>query len=126
MTKKFNEFRFAGLNYNVFSNKYWTMNRTSEDGNKIVVKVADSHIFESKYGYGLILDAHHVLWLKDWQVSRNYYGNEVVLDRNYFNVKEWGDFSDNFADEPETCDWIWWARAAAEQAEAGTMVEWAR
>lgn len=33
--EEFNEFRFSGLEYRSKSNKYYTMNRVSEDENKI-------------------------------------------------------------------------------------------
>ena len=88
--EEFNEFRFSGLEYRSKSNKYYTMNRVSEDENKIVVKVADDHLIKTQYGYALILDYSHVVFLKDWQVSCNYFGNEVLLQREFFNVKEWG------------------------------------
>lgn len=117
MSKKdFNEFRFNGLNYRQVTNKYVTMNRVSEDGNKIVVKVADSHLLETRYGYALILDQHHVVFVKDWQVSKNYYGNEVVLDRNYWTVKEWGDFDEFFDDETQY-SFDEWKKVAEEQDE---------
>lgn len=124
MSKDFNEYRFHGLNHRIFSNKYFTMARVSEDESKIVVKVADEHLFKTRYGYGLILDASHVVWLKEWAVSTSCYGNEIVLDRNFFNVKEWGDFSDNFDDEPENCTWEHYLQVAKEQAAAGNPVKW--
>ena len=114
MKKDFNEFRFAGLNYRDKSNKYFTMNRVSEDENKIVVKVADEHLLQTKYGFALILDCSHVVFVKDWQVDRNFYGNEVILTKEYFNVKEWGDFS-NFGEEPENLKWETWLETAKEQ-----------
>ena len=114
MKKDFNEFRFAGLNYRDKSNKYFTMDRVSADKNKIVVKVADEHLLPTKYGFALILDCSHVIFIKDWQVDRNYYGNEVMLTKEYFNVKEWGDFSD-FGEEPENLKWETWLDTAKEQ-----------
>lgn len=126
MSKSFNEFRFEGLNYHSWSNKYYTMSRVNDDETKIVVKVADVHLLKTQYGYGLILDASHVVWLKDWQVSSNYYGNEVLLNKDFFNVKEWGDFSNNFMDEPEHCTWEHYLSVAKEQAAAENMVKWAK
>lgn len=64
MKKDFNDFRFSGLNYKEKSNKYFTMNRVSEDENKVVVKVDSVHLFETKYGYALILDNTHVVFSK--------------------------------------------------------------
>lgn len=126
MTKKFNEFRFEGLDYKVHSNKYWTMNRVSEDEHKIVVKMADCHIVETRYGYAIILDAHHVAFVKDWAVSLNWYGNEVMFNKEYFNVKEWGDFSEDFEDDEKACTWESMLEIAKEQRDAENLVKWAR
>lgn len=113
--KNFNEFRFEGLNHRECSNKYLTMNRTNADDTKIIVKVADSHILKTRYGYALILDWNHVVFLKDWQVDINYFGNEVLLTKEYWNVKEWGDFSDEFDEEPANLDWATWVEIAKAQ-----------
>ena len=101
MKKDFNEYRFEGLKHHRISNKYLSMNRVSENEEKIVVKVGDNHILETAYGYALILDSKNVVFLKNWQVSRNYYGTEVLLDKNYFNVKKWGNFENLFIEENE-------------------------
>nr|DAL74857.1 MAG TPA: hypothetical protein [Caudoviricetes sp.] len=110
----FNDFRFDGLNWRQYSNKYLTMERVSDDKNKIVVKVADEHIIQTKFGYALILDHSHVVFLKSWQVNNNYYGTEVLLTREYFNVKEWGEHED-FDEEPENLDFNTWLETAKEQ-----------
>ena len=115
MKKDFNEFRFSGLNFREKSNKYLTMNRVSADESKIVVKVADSHLLPTKFGYALILDCNHVVFLKDWQVSRNYFGNEVLLNKEFFQVKEWGDFSDEFDEEPQNLHFEHWLEVAIAQ-----------
>jgi len=52
--------------------------------------------------------------LKDWQVSQNYYGSEVLLQRDFFNVKEWGEF-DDFDDEPKNLTFDEWLDAAKAQ-----------
>lgn len=130
---KFNDFRFAGLNLRDKSNKYFTMDRVSADESKIVVKVADEHLLQTKYGYALILDCSHVVWLKNWQVDRNYYGNEVLLTKEYFVVKEWGDFSEHFCDEPDNLTWENWLNTAKVQDAAldedgfkMNMVHWSK
>ena len=117
MSKKteFNDFRFNGLNYKECSNKYFTMNRVSDDEQKIVVKVSEEHLLETKYGYALILDYNHVVFLKNWQVDHNYFGNEVLLAKEYFVVKEWGEF-ENFGEEPQNLDWNTWVKAAKDQS----------
>lgn len=126
MSKKFNEYRFDGLNYRTCSNNYWTMERVSEDETKIVVKVADCHLFPTRYGYGLILDRTHVAWLKDWAVSCNYYGNEVLLDKEYFAVKEWGDHEDFMDCAEDEMGWEHWLSVAKEQRDAVNVVKWER
>lgn len=114
--KDFNDFRFEGLNWRQQSNKYLTMDRVSEDETKIVVKVGSSHLIETKYGYALILDHSHVVFLKSWQVSENYYGNEVLLTKKFFNVKEWGEHED-FEEEPKNLKFEEWLETAKEQNE---------
>lgn len=114
-TKDFNNFRFEGLNWYQYSNKYYSMDRVSADESKIVVKVGESHILKTKFGYALILDYSHVVFLKDWQVSDNYFGVEVLLQKEFFIVKEWGTFED-FGDDPENLDFNTWLEAAKAQA----------
>lgn len=110
----FNEFRFSGLNMKDMSNKYFTMERVSDDETKIVVKVSDSHLVKTKYGYALILNCNHVVFLKEWQVSSNYFGNEVLMTKEYFNVKEWGSF-DDFDNDDANLSWDSWLSTAKEQ-----------
>lgn len=111
----FNNFRFEGLNWYQYSNKYYSMDRVSADESKIVVRVGESHILKTKFGYALILDYNHVVFLKDWQVSDNYFGTEVLLQKEYFIVKEWGTFED-FGEDPENLDFNTWLEAAKAQA----------
>ena len=111
---EFNDFRFEGLNWRQQTNQYLTMNRVSADEKKIVVKVADSHLQPTKYGFALILDDSHVVFLKSWQVSSNYYGNEVLLQKDFWHVKEWGLF-DAFSENDEDLKFESWLQAAKEQ-----------
>jgi hypothetical protein len=121
---KFNDFRFEGLDYQAYSNKYATMNRVSENGDKIVMRVADSHLLKTRYGWAFIIDAKHVIFLKDWNVNCNYYQNEVLFDRNYFVIKEWGYHPD--FDELDTLPTFDDYKAIAqEQQDAKNAVEWA-
>lgn len=117
MKKDFNEFRFSGLDYKLDSNKYYTMKRVSDDENKVVVKVAAEHLLKTKYGYALILDRSHVVFLKEWQVSQNYFGNEVILQRDFFSVKEWGNH-DDFENSDEYLTFDKWLEVAKEQDNA--------
>ncbi|MCW6662951.1 hypothetical protein NHG29_01560 [Aerococcaceae bacterium NML160702] len=121
---KFNDFRFAGLDAKKHSNKYLTMRRISEDGNKIVVKVGDNHLIKTKYGYALIVDEKHVVFIKEWQVSENYYGNEVVLDRNFWSVKQWGQHDAFIGIDEKEHDFDTWASVAKIQEESGNEVRW--
>lgn len=61
-------------------------------------------------------------------MSCNYFGNEVVLDRGYFAVKEWPPEKDkvlrDFDDDEEACEWGHWEHIAAIQQEAGNVVRW--
>lgn len=121
---KFNDFRFEGLDYQAYSNKYATMKRVSENGDKIVMRVADSHLLKTRYGWAFIVDAKHVIFLKDWCVNCNYYQNEVMFDRNYFVIKEWGYHSD--FDELDTLPTFDDYKAIAQvQQDANNHVEWA-
>lgn len=123
--KKFDEFRFEGLNARPASNKYLTMNRVSKDGNKIVVKVAENQLIPTKYGYALILDRTHVVFVKSWQVSQNWFGNEVILTKEFFNVKVWGEHND-FLDDSYNLTWDAWKTAAEDQNENEELpVKWA-
>ena len=72
----------------------------------------------------MILDDKHVVWLKDQNVDRNYYGNEVILNKQYFNVKTWGDFSDRFSSEPKNLEFNEWLDTAKAQQKAGNEVKW--
>ena len=125
--KAFNSFNnnlFDGLNHNIISNKYVTMDRISQDKNKICVNVSDSHLKKTKYGQALILDNTHVVFIKDWQVNRNYrnnYTNEVILDRKYFNVKTWGQHTD-FTSSKDLMTFDKWVNVAKKQK--NNKVEW--
>lgn len=129
MSRDFNNFRFSGLNYKPVSNNYWSMNRINEEETKIVVRVAPCHLMKTKYGYALILDRSHVVFIKDWQVGFAAYGKdcEVVLDRDYFAVKEWGDFDefDDLDEDDAQLTWNGWLDIAKQQQPV-TPVSWAR
>lgn len=111
----FNNFRFEGLNLKDVSNKYFTMDRVSKDEKKIVVKVSNTHVLETKFGYALILNRNHVIFLKNWQISNNWFGVEVLLNKDYWNVKEWGKF-DEFEEDIESLEWTTWFEAAKDQS----------
>lgn len=120
---KFDQFRFEGLKVRDRSNKYYELNRVSGEGAKIIVKVDDSHLLKTRYGYALILDDRHVVFVKDWQVEQNFYGNEVLLNKEYFNVKKWGQHED-FSPNSENHKWETWVRIARKQEAAGNKVRW--
>lgn len=114
MENNFNDYRFEGLDYTSQSNKYFTMKRYNKEETKIIVNVGESHLIETKYGYALILDYSHVVFLKSWQVNVNYFGNEVLLQKDFFNVKEWGNH-DEFSEIPENLNWETWVNVAKAQ-----------
>lgn len=122
--------KFEGLNLKKISNKYYTCDRVNADGTRIVVRVATGQLFRTRYGYGMILDRSHVVWLKDWQVSISYdkdglgdYFCEVIINKDYFNVKQWGEFND-YSDDAANLDWQAWLDAAKDQQAHGTSVAW--
>lgn len=125
MSKKdsFNEFRFRGLNATKHSNQYLTMNRVSNDNNTIVVKVGENHLIKTTYGYALILDRFNVVFLKQWQVSINWYGNEVLLNRDYWQVKQWGEH-DLFIEDKTQLSFDSWLNVAREQETNNNEVKW--
>lgn len=111
----FIEWLLGDLEYRKISNNYVTCKRFNETEDKIIVKVAGSHLFETQYGYGLILDARHLVFLKSWQVNSNYYGNEVLLSKKYFNVKESTKEFDEFFEDEEALKWEYWLESAKMQ-----------
>lgn len=110
----FNNFRFAGLNYRKMSNKYLTMNRVSADESKIVVRIGSDHILPTEYGYALILNSENVCFLKHWQVSDGPTNTEVLLQKEYFKVKQWGNFP-NFPTDDKNLAFESWLEAAKAQ-----------
>lgn len=129
-TKKqvFNDFRFEGLNAHQVSNKYLTMNRRNDSNSRLVIKVDSSNIRKTQYGYLLILNKTNVVFLKDWQVSDNYFGTEVLLDKKYFNVKEFGNWGDFEADDTYLIfdNWVKVAEEQSEREEDGTPINQVR
>jgi hypothetical protein len=114
MEKNFNDFRFSGLNYRECSNKYYTMNRINNDETKIVVKVESDHLLKTKFGWALVLNKCNVVFLKEWQVNCNWYGNYVLLEKSYFQIKTWGTF-EMFDDSTDLLSWEAWLNVAKEQ-----------
>lgn len=118
MTKNFRNFLIDGLELKTISNNYSVFTKTvSDDKNKIVVRVSDEHLLETKYGYALILDEETVVFLKEWQVERNYFNNVVILSRQYFNPKKWGTHSDFIGINEESHNFDSWLNVASEQKE---------
>lgn len=124
MSRDFNKFRFEGLNYHTASKSYWSMNRINEEETKCIVNLAEEQVVPTRYGYAVILDRTHVVFVKDWQVSRGMYGKgyEVMFTEQYYTVKEWGNHED-FA-TAEHLDTFADMLAAAKEQEATCF--WAR
>lgn len=124
MSKKdFNQFRFEGFKQVKESNKYMIMNRVSADETKVIVAVGENHLIKTKYGYALVLDINHVVFVKDWQVDQNYFSNEVLIDQKYFNVKEWGEH-ELFCENDDALSFDYWLSAAKQQQEADNLAKW--
>lgn len=111
--KDFNKFRFDGLDYQVHTVKYVTMDRVNADETKLIIRVVPEQIFKTQYGYGVHLNANFVLFLKEWQVDINMYGCEIMLTKEYFKPKEFG-FSKRFSDSKwdSLLKWETWVKIA--------------
>lgn len=103
---------FEPSQFKKVSNKYVELvgKHVSDDNNQAIIKVADSQYFQTKYGFALIVDAKHVVFFKSWQLfGEDSHGNVFInFNRNYYTVKEFGDFSDNFGEgsDIETFDGV--------------------
>ena len=89
------------------SNKYLELkgSHVSKDGNNAIVNISENHVFSTKYGHGVVVDASHTVFIKDWQIlGRNRTNNGVVINfnRDYYKVKEWGDHSEKFSNDSKT------------------------
>lgn len=112
--EEFNNYRFEGLEAKNISNTYLSMKRVNQDRTKCVVKVGNGHLRKTKYGFILILDHTHVIFIKTWQVDQNYYGNEVLLTKDFFKVREYGEWEE-FSECKESLDFETWVKVAEEQ-----------
>ena len=130
---KFNEFRYGGLDWwkesLSKSSGYLHMNRVSEDGDKIVVRVSDEHVKSTRYGnIQLQLDSQHVVYLKQWQVEshtepyKGASGFEVVLDRKYFNPKQTKVTNQSFSNNKAALSFDHWKSVALKQEKSGNSV----
>ena len=99
----FNDYRFEGLDYKSYSKKYYTMKRVSDDETKIVVCVNSPRLLPTKYGWALILDLKHVVFLQDWAVNCTHFGNG---------------FHSFCKNEEEALDFQTWVNLAKEQDES--------
>ena len=122
---------FAEEQFRKISNKYtdFTGNQVSEDGNNAVILISDEHVFNTRYGYGVIVDASHVVWVKPWQVwgiNRTNTAYAINFARDFYTVKEYGDFSGNFCNDLENSmlgDFDKVVKIANEQAELRSTSE---
>lgn len=113
---KFENWLFEGLNARAVSNKYTTFERVNEAEDKICIKVADSNLIKTRYGYALILDTTHVVFVKEWAVNGPINSTyEVILTKEYFNVKEWGVHEDFFPSDGEELTWEYHLGIAKQQ-----------
>lgn len=112
----FNEFRFKGLSAKNHDRSYFTMKRINSDETKIVVRINDRELKGTQYGYAVILDWSHVIFVKDWQVNRSRFGNELLLFKNRFKPREWKTHF-SFYNDPDNLEWDAWVDRARRQAE---------
>lgn len=131
--KKFDLYRFEGLEPKIATNKYLHMNRISADESKVVIRFAKEHVFKTSYGYGFIVGQNHVVWLKDWQIEDNYYSQsfdayEILLSKEFYNVKESNRPFDDIVVENDEGFYSWddIVTIAKEQQEAQNGVNWLR
>lgn len=102
MLNKFYKKIFAKLKPKelTYSDKYFSMDRTSSDESQCIVTVSENRLRRSKFDtYMLILDQTHVLFLKKWAVCFTSDGTHIFLDSNFWNVKEFGNFEKYGFDE---------------------------
>lgn len=131
--KKFDQFRFEGLDPKIATNKYLYMNRVNADETKVIVRFSKEQVFKTSYGYGFIVGQNHIVWLKDWQVEDNYYSQafdayEILLNKEFYNVKDaTKPFDDIYVDNDKGFyDWDDIVAIAKEQQEAQKGVSWLR
>lgn len=117
---------FNGMEVKDESNNYVRVNRVSDDGDKIIVNVSEEHLFNTRYGKGLILDENHVLWINNWQVNNNFRakGNEIVLDKKYFKPVDSTRSFDNFTENEDLLQWKTWVKLAKDQQKARGGAFW--
>lgn len=121
----FENWMFKDFAYHGSSNsKKRYFDRVSKDGDKIIVRVGSAHLFPTQYGYGLRLDRTHVVFLKPWAVNKNWFGNEVYLDKKYFSPKQWGSPNEDFPDDDEALNFDYWKKSAEAQDKAGNGAIW--
>lgn len=97
---------FGSEQIQTLSNKYNQLKgpHVSKDGDNAVVNISPSHVFPTKYGYGVIVDQSHTVFVKPWQVwgrNRDNGGYVVNFNRQYYNVKKWGNH-DGFSSDSKT------------------------
>ncbi len=91
---EFQNYRFEGLNWNKASNKYYSVEQYNKNSDNAIIRVSDDHLIKTQYGYGFKTDADNVVWLKDWQVNQNYFGNYVLANKKYWKESK-SKYSDN-------------------------------
>ena len=128
------DYKFKGFGEEQFrklSNKYTEFigKQVSDDKENAVVLISAEHVFTTRYGYGVIVDSSHVVWVKSWQVwgiNRTNTAYAINFSREFYNVKEYGDFSDRFSDDLESsmfCDFDKVVKIANEQAELRSTLD---
>lgn len=123
----FDAYRFGDMRPSRPSNKYYEVDRINKSGDKIIVTVPNDRVFQTKYGYGLVLNADHVLWLKNWQVGQAKYFNgsgydvqtNVLLQKQYFNPQKSNYERSDYSYEAKNLTWKEWESVAKARARNG-------
>lgn len=100
---------FAPEQFRKYSKQYAYLlgSHVSADGNNVVIKIAPSHVIPTRFGYAIIVDANRVVFIKEWQVWGTSFkdGSYIVsFNRQFYQVKEWGDHSENFGEYDDIND----------------------
>lgn len=108
---------FAGHDVDRISNSYLEASSVSRDGDHIILRVGDAHLRPTPYGQALHVTADKVVYVKDWQVSTDRSGNQVVaLSKKYWNVRPSNVIRDELTGASEkNTKWETWKQSAKKQ-----------
>ena len=109
------EKRFPGMCAHEVSYNYWGMNRISDDGETIIIRISGEILLKTTYGFALPIASDTVIFLKDFQIHQNPEETNVILKKQYFKTSKWGNHPDFEEMDPEKESWNYWLQVAKEQ-----------